>query len=117
MSVIYLFTVKPKQEQLNMINRLRRSGSTNRDGSTIIRNWENPGVIIKSQYHSMKTEKIKLVITVVLIILGTVGIFYSIIESKLDAYYLKKHFAYTISSNVYYVTGNKGGGSNHFTFF
>lgn len=33
------------QKQLNMINRLRRSGSTNRRGS-IIRNWEGPGPTI-----------------------------------------------------------------------
>ena len=29
-----------------MIKRLRQSDSTNRHGATIIRNWENPGVII-----------------------------------------------------------------------
>ena len=65
----------------------------------------------------MKTEKIKLLLAIILIILGIVGFFYTITESILDAYYLKKDFAYTISSNVYYTAGGKGGGSNRFTFF
>jgi hypothetical protein len=65
----------------------------------------------------VKTEKIKLFLAIILIVLGIVGFFYTVTESILDAYYLKKDFAYTISTNIYYDAGGKGGGSNSFIFF
>lgn len=65
----------------------------------------------------MKTEKIKLVITVIIIILGIVGLFYSTIESILDAHYLKKDIAYTISAKISLGSVGKGGTSYQYTFF
>ena len=60
----------------------------------------------------MKAEKIKLFITLLLIILGIVGIFYTTIESVLDAHYLKKDFAYTISNSIALSGGSKGSSSS-----
>lgn len=65
----------------------------------------------------MKTEKIKLLLAIVLIILGIVGFFYTITESILDAYYLKKDFAYTISNTTSYEDYGKGGSDRKYTFF
>jgi hypothetical protein len=65
----------------------------------------------------MKAEKIKLFITLLLIVLGIVGIFYSIIESVLDPYYLRKDFAYTISDKISLTTVGKGGTNEQYTFF
>ena len=65
----------------------------------------------------MKTEKIKLLLAIILIILGIVGFFYTITESILDAYYLKKDFAYTISNKISYEDYGKGGADMKYTFF
>ena len=65
----------------------------------------------------MKTEKIKLLLAIILIILGIVGFFYTITESILDAYYLKKDFAYTISNKISYEDYGKAGSDRKYTFF
>lgn len=65
----------------------------------------------------MKTEKIKLLLAIILIILGIVGFFYTITKSILDAYYLKKDYAYTISNKMSYEDYGKGGADRKYTFF
>jgi len=66
----------------------------------------------------MKTGKIKLLLAIILIILGIIGFFYTITESILDAYYLKKDFPYTISNTISVGSATKGSGSDKkYTFF
>ena len=64
----------------------------------------------------MKTEKIKVLFAIILI-LGIAGFFYTITESVLDAYYLKKDFAYTISNKISYEDYSKVDSDGKYTFF
>ena len=65
----------------------------------------------------MKTEKIKKVIFVALLILGIAGGIYYFTNSILDNIYLKKDFAYTISDKISLTTVSKGGTSYQYSFF
>ena len=66
----------------------------------------------------MKTERIKVFVFIALLILGIFSLFYGAIESILDAHYLRKDSAYTISNRISLGAVGKGSGSNKkYTFF
>lgn len=65
----------------------------------------------------MKTEKIKMFLSVTLLILAIVGLCFYFINSILDDIYLKKDSAYSISAQISLATVSKAGTDYQYSFF
>jgi hypothetical protein len=65
----------------------------------------------------LKTQKIKFLLAITLLVVGIASVILYSINTILDNVYLKKDSAYTISEEVSMGSGSKAGNESKYTFF